>query len=137
VSFLSQFVQQSDEISDMDAELFQQYLDGTDGAAEVSGDTMQAFFDHVDGILADTRSLVQQTLAGFFQDVASSFGLSDREAGTLQDTVNDQVAAMFDDVDRFLADARTALAGPAAEPALPEAAPEEALTQAESDPEVA
>jgi hypothetical protein len=142
-SFLGQFVGQSDQISGMDGNLLEQYLDGTDRSALESGDALQAFFDQVDGMLADSQAFVEQTLSSFFQDAASSLGLTEQEAGALQDLVTSEVTALFDDMDRFLDDARLAMAGPAARPEMELPEPVEALPEAdavhiaaESDPEV-
>jgi hypothetical protein len=137
VSFLSQFVRQSDQISGMEDGLFQQYLEGTDRSAGISGEAAQAFFDQVDGFLADTQAFVEEALSSFFQDVAASFGLSEQEVGALQDLVTEEVSALFSDMDRFLDDARALMAGPQAEPALPKPEPAQAPAQAESNPEVA
>lgn len=142
-SFLGQFVRQSDQISGMEGNLLEQYLDGTDRSAMDSGGAMQAFFDQVDGMLADSRAFVEQTLSSFFQDAAASLGLTEQEAGALQDLVTSEVTALFDDMDRFLDDARLAMAGPAARPEMELPEPVEALpeanpvpVEAESDPEV-
>ena len=124
VSFLGQFARQSDEVSSLDTGLFEDYLRNTDGMAGASGGDLQAFFDDVDRILAETESYLQETLGDFFQGVADTFGLSDDEIGAIQSQASEQIAVFFDDVDRFLDDARTALAGFGGAEALPEPAPE-------------
>ena len=120
VSFLGQFARQSDEVSSLDTGLFEDYLRNTDGMAGASGGDLQAFFDDVDRILAETESYLQETLGDFFQGVAETFGLSDDEIGAIQSQASEQIALFFDDVDRFLDDARTALAGFGGAEALPE-----------------
>ena len=141
-SFLTQFVQQSNEISEVGKGALGQYLDNTDRFADVSGEAMQGFFDQVEGFLADAEALVEETLTGFFSDVAASFGMSDSEIGALRGMVTDQVTAFFNDVDQFLDDARLVMAGPASRPEMaePELATQPLPPQAEapeSDPEVA
>ena len=47
VSFLSQFVQQSSAISEMDAELFERYLQDTEGFAAASSGELKSLFEEV------------------------------------------------------------------------------------------
>ena len=102
VSFLSQFVSQSDQISDVDKDLFEQYLNHTDDLANVSGEAVSGFFGQVGRILDETEGLLRETLAGFFDDVAETFGLSEREAGALESMVVSEISSFFDDLDGFL-----------------------------------
>ena len=148
-SFLSQFVRQAEDISAMGAGVFQQYLNGTDGFAGGPADPMQAFFDQVDTILADTEGFVKETLSAFLADVAASFGMSEQEANALENFVVEEVSSFFQDVDRFLEDARSAFAMPAPAPQTPEPQLAEQVSEpaepgaaslpvdVESDPEVA
>ncbi len=109
-SFLSQFVGQSERLSQEDAALFDQYLSQTD-LRSGSGEMMKSFFDDVDRILADTEGFLQETLGDFFKDAVQSLGLTSEEAGALQGMVADEVTAFFDDLGQFLADARSVMAG--------------------------
>ena len=102
VSFLGQFVDQSEEISDLDSGLFEQYLDGTDAAAGQGGGALEGFFDEVGRILEETESMLQDSLSSFFEDVKATFGLSEAEGAVLQDQVSGEVSAFFDEVDAFL-----------------------------------
>ncbi len=133
VSFLNQFIQQSDEISGLDTGLFEQYLSNTDGLAGVSGEALQSFFDDVDRILQKTEAFLQETLGDFFQGVVETFGLSEEEAAVLQPLILEEVTAFFDDMGQFLEEARTALAAPGEDGQLP--APESPV--AEEDTELA
>ena len=110
VSFFGQFTNQSEAISDLDLGLFESYLDGTDAAGQ-SGSALQAFFDEVSGILNQTESNVEDSLAGFFEEVKSTFGLSDAEGAALQEQVAGEISAFFDEVDSFLNDMSIALMG--------------------------
>lgn len=144
VSFLSQFTQQSEGISDLDADLFDRYLRHTDGLFGQSGEAMQAFFDDVGRILEGTEQFALDALGSFLQDAAETMGLTDEEVGALQDVAADQIMSFFDEVDGFLAEARAAygletpapqdeLAAPTAEP-VPAAEP---VAAAETDGETA
>ena len=115
-SFLTQFVDQSGAISEMDSGLFGQYLNNSENLANSKG--LQAFFNDVDKILDETEAFVQETLGSFFDEVAATFGLSAEEAGSLQSLVTDEVAAFFDDVDQILNETRSTLAGIESNPTL-------------------
>ena len=128
-SFLSQFVDQSGEISGMDSDLFGKYLNNTDRLAESDG--MQAFFNDVGKILKEAEAFVQETLGSFFDEVAATFGLTAEEAGSLQSLVSDEVTAFFDEVDQMLGESRHVLTGFEAGPALDTA---EGEITGESDP---
>ena len=135
VSFLSQFVSQSDQISAMDKGLFEQYLNNTDGLSSRSGESVGAFFDQVGRILEETEGLVRETLAGFFDDVAETFGLSEQEAGVLESIAVNEISSFFDDLDGFLGEMRPVDAGEVEQQALPSGEEQEAPV-GETDPDL-
>ena len=139
VSFLSQFVSQSDQISATDKGLFEQYLNHTDDLSSLSEESVSAFFDKVGRILQETEGLLRGTLAGFFDDVAETFGLSERKAGALESIAMKEIASFFDDLDGFLGEMRLAEAGEGGQPEISatqerEPAPGEGAESGETDP---
>lgn len=138
VSFLSQFTQQSEGISDLDADLFDRYLHNTDGLFGKSGEAMQAFFNDVGRILEGTEQFALETLGAFLQDTAETMGLTQEEVGVLQDLAVDQITSFFDEIDGFLAEAQAAYGLEAPEPQDELAAPAaEPVAVAETDGEIA
>ena len=139
ISFLSQFIRQSEGISGLDVGLFEQYLGRTDSLAGPDGQALQAFFDDVDHVLEDTEAFLQGTLESFFQRAAKTFGLAADELEALRGLASNEVTAFFDDVDHFLAEAQSVLAefggvGQLDEPESEEAVP--AVEQAVETPPV-
>jgi len=141
VSFLDQFIHQTEDIQELDTSLLTQYLRSTDALAGPSGSELQAFFDDVDKILEGTEQFMADALDSFLQQASDTFGLTQDETDALQQLVSDQVSDFFAEIDAFLADARAALTGleqgdvaPLPEPALalPESPPEPENTATET-----
>ena len=124
VSFLGQFIQQTEGISDLDTGLLRQYLGSTDALAGPSGTELQAFFDDVDRILEGAEQFMTEVLDTFLQQASDTFDLTQQETDALQQLVSGQVSDFLDEIDGFLVDARAALTGLERDsaPSLPETA---------------